>query len=197
MESGVVLVNFEGLWLAGWLVDCLLLVLNPACSYTQGKLHTWVRWVLRRIRCRRWVRIICKKEQICQQSANCHFGLNKNLFETRYKESIRAHQQAIAIAYGRWAHTVGKTTQCMADEQFHFAYNKWDVTKNNNNKNKNKRKQRNKETTITTNRNSHTQKKKKKKIETNCSDSLSKVPVQQRCAIHSWDPSSLIIGNDE
>ena len=31
----------------------------------------------------------------------------------------------------------------MADEQFHFANNKWDVTKNNNNKNKNKRKQRN------------------------------------------------------
>ena len=37
----------------------------------------------------------------------------------------------------------------MADEQFHFANNKWDVTKNNNNKNKNKRKQREKETTIT------------------------------------------------
>ena len=37
----------------------------------------------------------------------------------------------------------------MADEQFHFANNKWDVTKNNNNKNKNKRKQRKKETTIT------------------------------------------------
>ena len=66
-------------------------------------------------------------------------GLNKNLFETksRYKESLCAHQQA--IAYRRWAHTVGKDTQCMADEQFHFADNKWDVTKNNNNKNKNKR----------------------------------------------------------
>ena len=32
----------------------------------------------------------------------------------------------------------------MAEEQFHFANNKWDVTKNNNNKNKNKRKQRKK-----------------------------------------------------
>ena len=29
-----------------------------------------------------------------------------------------------------------KQQQCMADEQFHFAINKWDVTKNNNNKNK-------------------------------------------------------------
>ena len=76
-----------------------------------------------------------------------HFGLNKNLFETkwRYKESLCAHQQAIAIAYGRWAHTVGKNTQCMADEQFHFANNKWDVTKNNNNTNKNERKERKKE----------------------------------------------------
>ena len=36
------------------------------------------------------------------------FGLNKNLFETkwRYKKSLCAHQQA--IAYRRWAHTVGK-----------------------------------------------------------------------------------------
>ena len=45
----------------------------------------------------------------------------------------------------------------MADEQFPFANNKWDVTKNNNNKlkqQKNKRKQSNKET----NNNNKTQK---------------------------------------
>ena len=33
----------------------------------------------------------------------------------------------------------------MAGEQFHFANNKWDVTKNNNNKKKKKRKERKKE----------------------------------------------------
>ena len=33
----------------------------------------------------------------------------------------------------------------MADEQVHFANNKWDVTKNDNNKTKNKRKERKKE----------------------------------------------------
>ena len=37
-----------------------------------------------------------------------------------------------------------KNTQCMADEQFHFADNKWDVTKNNN---KNKKQEKTKKET--------------------------------------------------
>ena len=34
----------------------------------------------------------------------------------------------------------------MADEQFHFAMNKWDVTKNNNNKNKKQEETKKKQT---------------------------------------------------
>ncbi len=34
----------------------------------------------------------------------------------------------------------------MADEQFHFAINKWDVTKNNNNKNKKQEETKKKQT---------------------------------------------------
>ena len=34
----------------------------------------------------------------------------------------------------------------MADEQFHFAINKWDVTKNNNNKNKKQEETKQKQT---------------------------------------------------
>jgi len=68
-----------------------------------------------------------------------------------------AHQQA--TAYRRWAHTVGKNTQCKADEQFHFANKKWDVTKSNNNKNekqeKTKKEERKKQTTITKNKNTN------------------------------------------
>ena len=40
----------------------------------------------------------------------------------------------------------------MADEQFHFAINKWDVTKNNNNKTKNKRKKEKKKETNNNNK---------------------------------------------
>ena len=46
----------------------------------------------------------------------------------------------------------------MADEQFHFANNKWDVTKNNNNKNKTQekwKKETKKETTITKHKNAN------------------------------------------
>ena len=42
----------------------------------------------------------------------------------------------------------------MADEQFHFAINKWDVTKNNNNKNKKQEETKKKQT----NNNNKTQK---------------------------------------
>ena len=55
-----------------------------------------------------------------------------------------------------------KTKQCKADEQFHFANNKWDVTKNNNKKRrrkkeeKKKRKQKKKkQTTITKHKNTN------------------------------------------
>ena len=46
----------------------------------------------------------------------------------------------------------------MADEQFHFADNKWDVTKNNNNKNK-KQKEKIKKHTITKHKNTKSLKK--------------------------------------
>ena len=47
----------------------------------------------------------------------------------------------------------------MADEQFHFAINKWDVTKNNNNRNKKQEeKKKKKEKKKQTNNNNKTQK---------------------------------------
>ena len=49
-----------------------------------------------------------------------------------------------------------KKTQCMADEQFHFAINKWDVTKNSNNKNKKQKQEKTKKKQ--TNNNYKTQK---------------------------------------
>ena len=64
-----------------------------------------------------------------------------------------------------------KKAECKADEQFHFANKKLDVTKNNNNKNeklekRKKEKERKKQTTITKHKNTNSC---QKTVKTNCS----------------------------